>query len=85
MFHAKGVWSLGEGEAATVVGSSSFGGRSVARDFDLSHLLVTRDPGLRAALAAEVEALLVHAPPGAPPPPPGLGSRLLSPLVKGYL
>lgn len=85
VFHAKGVWSLGEGEAATVVGSSSFGGRSVARDFDLSHLLVTRDPGLRAALAAEVEALLVHAPPGAPPPPPGLGSRLLSPLVKGYL
>ncbi len=85
VFHAKGVWSLGADEAATVVGSSSFGGRSVARDFDLSHLLVTRDPGLRAALAAEVEALLVHAPEGTPPGPPGLGSRLLGPLVKGYL
>lgn len=85
VFHAKGVWSLREDEASTVVGSSSFGGRSVARDFDLSHLLVTRDPGLRAALTAEVEALLVHAPPGAPPGPPGLGSRLLGPLVRGYL
>jgi CDP-diacylglycerol--glycerol-3-phosphate 3-phosphatidyltransferase len=86
VFHAKGVWLMNPKVTATVVGSSSFGARSVERDFDLSYLVVTADARLRAALAAEIETMraFLHAP--APVRrPAAMASALLAPVVKGYM
>ncbi len=86
VFHAKGVWLLTQEVAATLIGSSSYGERSVARDFDLGLLLVTRDPALRAAVRGEVDALLSHTHPRrARAPGGGLAAKLLAPLVRRYL
>ena len=61
VFHSKGVWSFDDVETATVIGSSSFGARSVARDFDLSCLIATQNPVLGEALRREPETILAHA------------------------
>jgi CDP-diacylglycerol---glycerol-3-phosphate 3-phosphatidyltransferase len=85
VFHAKGLWFRTEHETATVIGSSSFGGRSVGRDFDASFLVVTRSPALRAALEAEVGALLEFAPHEQPPRAGSWVAPLLAPLVKRFM
>lgn len=86
VFHSKGVWFTTHDETATIIGSSSFGERSVERDFDLSFLIVTSDPELRRAMAAEVETMLAWADGQRPVDRPGAWAvPLLVPWVKAYL
>ena len=84
VFHSKGVWLRTDDETATVIGSSSFGARSVARDFDLSCLIVTRNEALRQALASEqtTTAPFTRAAEAASPP---ASSLLTSPIVRSYM
>ncbi len=84
VFHSKGIWLSTEQESATVIGSSSFGRRSITRDFDLSLLLVTRSPALRTALCAELEALRIHARPPQARAVPAV-CRWLAPLARPFL
>ncbi|CAJ0557860.1 unnamed protein product, partial [Mesorhabditis spiculigera] len=49
-FHAKGLWMCDEGVAATLIGSSNYGYRSVHRDLEAQVLLVTKNE-------AEIESL----------------------------
>jgi CDP-diacylglycerol--glycerol-3-phosphate 3-phosphatidyltransferase len=87
VFHSKGVWLRTDDETATIIGSSSFGARSVARDFDLSVLLVTKDARLREAFAGELTttAPFVRAgEPGTAPERP-LSSLVTSPIVRSYM
>lgn len=86
VFHSKGVWFTTADETATIIGSSSFGERSVSRDFDLSFLVVTRDPALRQAIRAELDTMLAFADGQRPVERPGAWAvPFLVPLVKGYL
>lgn len=86
VLHAKGVWLTREAETATVIGSSSFGERSLTRDLDMSCLLVTKNAALRAALAREIDCVLEHARPHAPSTRPGAwASRLVMPMVRRFL
>jgi CDP-diacylglycerol---glycerol-3-phosphate 3-phosphatidyltransferase len=86
VFHSKGIWFTTQHESATIIGSSSFGERSVSRDFDLSFLVVSRDPDMRRAMAAEVETMLAWADGQQPVDRPGAWViPLLVPLVKAYL
>lgn len=86
VLHAKGVWLTRAQETATVIGSSSFGERSLTRDLDMSCLLVTRDAALREALAREVACVLEHARPHAPSARRGAWvSRLVMPMVRRFL
>jgi CDP-diacylglycerol--glycerol-3-phosphate 3-phosphatidyltransferase len=86
VFHAKGAWFDSETETGTVIGSSSFGARSVSRDFDMSYLLVTRDAALRSQLKKEVEGVLRHAPDERPIRRPGSWLvPILAHLVKPYM
>jgi CDP-diacylglycerol--glycerol-3-phosphate 3-phosphatidyltransferase len=86
VFHSKGIWFTSGDETASIIGSSSFGARSVARDFDMSCLIVTSEPRLRAALAGEVDTMLAFSRPAtAATHRPQIASRMLSPLVKGYM
>jgi len=59
-FHAKGIWikSLSEKIAATVIGSSNYGYRSVYRDLEVGALLVTRNEGLIRQITEEKQALM---------------------------
>lgn len=84
VFHSKGVWLRTDDETATIIGSSSFGARSVSRDFDLSVLLVTKDPALREAFAGELAttAPFVKEAAGAERP---LSSLITSPIVRSYM
>lgn len=67
-YHAKGLWvepgdepgRAGEGPALTVVGSSNYTKRSYALDLEVGAVVVARDPGVRRALAAEVDNLMSH-------------------------
>jgi len=86
VFHSKGVWFTTPDACATVIGSSSFGERSVLRDFDMSCLLVTNDPGLRQDLLSEVSTVLAHASGELPVVRPGSWAvPLLVPLAKRFL
>lgn len=62
VFHSKGVWLTDERETSTIIGSSSFGGRSVGRDFDLSFMLRTDDARVREGLADELALIAQYAP-----------------------
>ncbi|CAJ0577137.1 unnamed protein product, partial [Mesorhabditis spiculigera] len=46
-FHAKGLWMCDEGVAATLIGSSNYGYRSVHRDLEAQVLLVTKNEKLK--------------------------------------
>jgi phosphatidylserine/phosphatidylglycerophosphate/cardiolipin synthase-like enzyme len=62
VFHSKGMW-LDDDDAqttTTLIGSSSFGLRSVLRDFDLSFLLVSADAALRGAWRDELSVVAAH-------------------------
>lgn len=86
VLHAKGVWLTRDEETATVIGSSSFGERSLTRDLDMSCLLVTKNAGLRRALAREVECVLTHARPHVRSTRRGAWvSRLVMPMVRRFL
>lgn len=86
VFHSKGVWLDTPERSASVIGSSSYGERSVTRDFDLSYLLVTRDQDLRHGLQRELDTVLEHTRPDAPVSRPGsFAAPLLAPLVKPFL
>jgi CDP-diacylglycerol--glycerol-3-phosphate 3-phosphatidyltransferase len=64
-FHAKGLWATLPHDATpalTFVGSPNFGYRSAHRDLEAQVALVTTDPGLRARLGAERDALFAAAP-----------------------
>lgn len=62
VFHSKGVWLTDEQETSTIIGRSSFGGRSVGRNFDLSFMLRTDDARVREGLADELALIAQHAP-----------------------
>ena len=62
VFHSKGVWQTLAHETSTIIGSSSFGGRSVGRDFDLSFRLSTDDDRVREGLAGELALIAQHSP-----------------------
>lgn len=62
VFHSKGMWRWDDHETSTIIGSSSFGGRSVWRDFDLSFLLTTNDERLRQQIAQETSLIERFAP-----------------------
>ncbi|CAB3396742.1 unnamed protein product [Caenorhabditis bovis] len=59
-FHAKGLWILRRGFAATLVGSSNFGYRSVHRDLEAQLLLVTKSEELFRRLSFEKRRLHDH-------------------------
>jgi CDP-diacylglycerol---glycerol-3-phosphate 3-phosphatidyltransferase len=84
VFHSKGVWLRTDDETATIIGSSSFGARSVSRDFDLSVLLVTKDAQLREALAGELSTTAPYVVQAAKPEKP-LSSLVTSPIVRSYM
>ncbi|CAJ0570714.1 unnamed protein product, partial [Mesorhabditis spiculigera] len=48
-FHAKGLWMRDEGVAATLIGSSNYGYRSVHRDLEAQVLLVTKNEKLKSS------------------------------------
>ena len=52
-YHAKGLWCHGERAAMTVVGSSNFGYRSVARDVEAQVTVVTTNAALKERLSNE--------------------------------
>lgn len=84
VFHSKGVWLQSGDETATIIGSSSFGARSVARDFDLSVLLVTKDERLREAFAGELSTTAPFVQQAKGPERP-LSSLITSPIVRSYM
>lgn len=63
-YHAKGLWVTLPNEqtpSLSLVGSSNYTKRSYALDLEANALVVTRDPELRAKLAAEQDWLQEHA------------------------
>ncbi len=62
VFHSKGVWWTEPGRTTSVIGSSSYGERSVGRDFDLSVEISTDDAALQEGLAEERELMMSFAP-----------------------
>ena len=62
VFHGKGIWVRNPDQHATIIGSSSFGMRSVARDYDMSCLFVTSNDELRRRFEAELQFLREQSP-----------------------
>ncbi|TFY62697.1 hypothetical protein EVJ58_g3693 [Rhodofomes roseus] len=63
-YHAKGIWLRPTPSAhpcLTLFGSTNLNSRSANIDTELSFMLVTTSPGLRARLAEEVDGLRSHA------------------------
>lgn len=62
-FHAKGVWVLGNGFAATLIGSSNWNVRARRRDLELSYVVATGNPKVRRRIKGEWTGFLRHATP----------------------
>lgn len=60
-YHAKGLWLSQEDPFFTFIGSSNLSTRSLNLDTELSLLMATSNPGLRAAFKEELARLRMHA------------------------
>lgn len=65
-YHAKGLWITVPDEelpSITIIGSSNFTKRAYSLDLESNALIITKDPGLKQRMRAEIDNLMTHAHP----------------------